>query len=632
MKNKVTFALVAFFCLLMANQTIGQSVIKDIQTTPEQKAIQLDSKIASSYVLEFAGPNNFYLKKQVDNAKEITLSVYQPDGKPFRDGTYKMRVTPIYQMTEAQREALKFMRQKNDKEGIAAFRAEHNLPERVNIGTISFGVAKGKFISPNQRETGIAMPTTSSKWEVNHPSLYASINEFDYSIPNRATDDSLDGIDAQVFATDLIVQGSSCVGFDCATSESFGSDTGRYKENNLRIHFDDTSASASFPQNDWRIRINDTTNGGSEYFAIEDATANRTPFRIDAGAPTNALYVDNEGNVGIGINTPVVEAHIRDGDSPTLRLDQDGSAGFGSQIWDIAGNETNFFIRDVNNSSSLPFRLRPGAPSNSIYIDAQGDIGLGTENPGDNALQVEAGDVYVKSGNVGINVAPSATLALDVLGSSQFTGSSLFTGDMSAFLTTGASFVTPGFSTVLRIDATNTRVGIGKSDPGHLLELSADDAVKPNGGSWTAPSDRRLKTNIVDFTDGLNKVMQIRPVKFHYNGKLGYPTDKEFIGVVAQEMQEVAPYTIKALNQNREGENYLAFDPGAVTYLLVNAVQEQQEIIDAQKEEIENLKAQLSEVAELKQSVAQLTEWMEKQENTASAEAASENTATGEKE
>jgi hypothetical protein len=53
---------------------------------------------------------------------------------------------------------------------------------------------------------------------------------------------------AQVFTTDVIVQGSECVGFDCATSESFGSDTLRLKENNLRIHFDDTSSSASFPK------------------------------------------------------------------------------------------------------------------------------------------------------------------------------------------------------------------------------------------------------------------------------------------------------------------------------------------------------------------------------------------------
>ena len=34
----------------------------------------------------------------------------------------------------------------------------------------------------------------------------------------------------------------------------------------------------------------------------------------------------------------------------------------------MAGNETNFFIRDVTNGSKLPFRIRPGAPTSSIDV------------------------------------------------------------------------------------------------------------------------------------------------------------------------------------------------------------------------------------------------------------------------
>ena len=96
----------------------------------------------------------------------------------------------------------------------------------------------------------------------------------------------------QVITQDLIVQGSTCTGFDCTSLESFGFDTLRLKENNLRIHFDDTSNSASFPGNDWRLIANDTTNGGLNRFSIEDATAGRIPFTIEAGAPANSLYVD----------------------------------------------------------------------------------------------------------------------------------------------------------------------------------------------------------------------------------------------------------------------------------------------------------------------------------------------------
>jgi hypothetical protein len=67
---------------------------------------------------------------------------------------------------------------------------------------------------------------------------------------------------------------------------------------------------------------------------------------------------------------------IKTTDTPKVRFEQTGG-GFGTYVWDVAGNEANFFIRDVTDSSHLPFRLRPGAPTNSITADAQGDVGFG---------------------------------------------------------------------------------------------------------------------------------------------------------------------------------------------------------------------------------------------------------------
>jgi hypothetical protein len=78
----------------------------------------------------------------------------------------------------------------------------------------------------------------------------------------------------------------------------------------------------------------------------------------------------------------VVDLHIKTGNTPTLRLEQDGSSGFTPQTWDVAGNEANFFIRDATNGSTLPFRIRPGAPSSAIDIASDGDIGIGTASPG----------------------------------------------------------------------------------------------------------------------------------------------------------------------------------------------------------------------------------------------------------
>lgn len=180
---------------------------------------------------------------------------------------------------------------------------------------------------------------------------------------------------------DVIAKFSHCVGNDCVNGENFGFDTMRLKENNLRIHFQDTSTSASFPSNDWRLVANDTSNGGNNYFAIEDSNTARIPFLVEAGAQDNNLYVEADGDIGIKTANPVVDLHIVEGNTPTIRLEQDGSDGFTPQTWDIAGNESNFFLRDATNGSKLFFRSKPGAPEDSIFIAADGKIGFGTDVP-----------------------------------------------------------------------------------------------------------------------------------------------------------------------------------------------------------------------------------------------------------
>lgn len=185
----------------------------------------------------------------------------------------------------------------------------------------------------------------------------------------------------QVILDDLIVDGSACIGMDCINGENFGFDTIRLKENNLRIKFEDTSNSAGFPSTDWQLVANDSASGGLNHFSIEDVTGGRVPFKVEGGSPTSSIYVDSTGNVGFGTNAPVVQVHVKDGNTPTLRLEQDVSSGFSAQVWDVAGNEANFFVRDTTGGSKLPFRIQPGAPQNSLFIAANGDVGMGTQSP-----------------------------------------------------------------------------------------------------------------------------------------------------------------------------------------------------------------------------------------------------------
>jgi hypothetical protein len=131
-------------------------------------------------------------------------------------------------------------------------------------------------------------------------------------------------------------------------------------------------------------------------------------------------------------------------------------------------------------------------------------------------------------------------------------------------------------------------IGIGTNSPGYLLHVNGT-AGKPGGGSWSTASDRRLKKDIKPFTDGLSILSKINPVWYQYNGMAGMPNDgKNYVGIIAQEMQAVAPYTIGTFLDKETNSEYFNYDSNAVTYILINSVKEQQA-------EIDNLKKQLAQ-------------------------------------
>lgn len=423
----------------------------------------------------------------------------------------------------------------------------------------------------------------------------------------------------QQILDDLIVVGSACVGQDCVNGYSFGFSTLVLRENNLRIRFEDTSNSSSFPTNDWQLTANDASNGGANKFSIDDIDHGRTPFTVEAGARSNALYVDDGGKIGLGTSTPVVRLHMKDGNTPTMRLEQDGTSGFAQQTWDVAGNEANFFVRDASNGSTLPFRIFPAAPTNSLTVATGGNVGIGTSSPtvklavhngninltnsgahSDPEIRIWSDDGLVTS-SFRIRDLSAGQLRMDkrtAAGSStiDFNPLPLDNSGSASFRffrnsnTSGAVFVSVhkgdntgtinsqlGGNTDTYFAADNGSVGIGTNAPGYLLHVDGD-AAKPSGGSWTVASDARLKKDVKEFTDGLALLNKIEPKTFKYNGKAGIKTTEKQVGVIAQDLKKIAPYMVSEYKA-ADGKEYLAVNPGALDYVLINAVKEQQETI-----------------------------------------------------
>jgi len=172
------------------------------------------------------------------------------------------------------------------------------------------------------------------------------------------------------------------------------------------------------------------------------------------------------------------------------------------------------------------------------------------------------------------------------------------------FRNSGFTFETP-FYNIITVEGNSQQVGINTENPTQDLSVNGT-AGKPGGGNWAGFSDRRLKKDIAKFTDGLNEIIAINPVTYRYNEKARVKdTDKTYVGIIAQEMRQIAPYTIEESTfDNGTGETYLSYDGSALVYMLVNAVKEQQIIIDDKIDQIENLESRLDKLEDLVKNIS----------------------------
>jgi len=499
----------------------------------------------SSATITISAPDGQVIRKEFSGGAAPEISLTDKRGERLPDGvyTYELRISPV--LGTSVKEALAAARAKgNDEEVQRDLRSRGILPTTPTVQSGSFSVINGTIVLPGafeefggrQRASNTTEPPTPglspvklAKVRQHHLSLLAP---FDF-----------------VIADDLIVQGSACVGLDCVNGEVFGFDTIRMKENNTRLQFDDTSVTAGFATNNWQIRANSSASGGASFLAFVDqgATGNSETgtilFEVDAGAPANSLRVSSTGRVGLRTATPVLDLHANTSNTPAFRLEQNNTGGFTAQTWDIAGNEANFFVRDVTSGSLLPFRIRPGAPTSSLDISANGNVGIGTGAP---------------------------IHKLDVAGN----------------MTIG-----PGFNTATSVPLNGLLVqggvGIATATPDQTLSVNGD-ASKVGGGSWLVFSDARLKNVKGTFNSGLKAVMQLQPLRFEYrqNNAMGLKPAGEQVGFEAQALQRIIP---EAVTRNNQG--YLLVNNDPILWTMLNAIKEQQQEILKLKKEIRQLRA-----------------------------------------
>lgn len=323
-------------------------------------------------------------------------------------------------------------------------------------------------------------------------------------------------------------------------------------------------------------------------FTVEDSTRpDATPF-----------IIKNDGKVGIGTTTPTANFEITGGNAnitastttAALQVTQNSS---GPAV-KISQNSTGdaFVVEDVAGDDSTPF-----------IIKNDGRVGIGTTAPGV-LLDVvggvtRVGGNIIATGNVFSNGELVSTTAGTAGGQVRMIGGNygaMWRNDGSNFyLLFTNSGLQYGVWNSLRPFYANVTTGGVTMEHG----LTVIGAITATGEITAYSSDRRLKSNVETINNAVTKLSAIRGVTFDWDNSTVpnfSPSYKHDVGVLAQDVEAVLPEAIRIApfdrdenGNSRSGKNYLTVQYEKLTALLIEAVKEQQQIIEKHEQRINQL-------------------------------------------
>ncbi|MFC2138060.1 tail fiber domain-containing protein [Bacteroidota bacterium] len=258
-------------------------------------------------------------------------------------------------------------------------------------------------------------------------------------------------------------------------------------------------------------------------------------------------------------------------------------------------------------SKTIQLRLT-GRVSGSVNFDGSSDVTINTNIsetdpqvgtigkdyvPCWNGSTLVTGSIQDYEGDVGIGVKPNPSYRLNVNGSGY-----------SGIYATGSIVAIEGIASGSQGVATGVK---GKGWCGVEGEGYYGIVGRTNGiyagyfygdvminGTIYPSSDIRLKKNIEPLENSLAKIMEIQGVTYNWRTEefkdRGFTNDTQ-IGLIAQEVETVLPELI-----SEDHDGYKAISYSNLTAVLVEAIKEQQTVIETQQEEIESIKKQLKEI------------------------------------
>ena len=235
---------------------------------------------------------------------------------------------------------------------------------------------------------------------------------------------------------------------------------------------------------------------------------------------TEAMRVDNGGNVGIGVTSPQQPLHLK---GAYFRID-DASQSLGTMYLGAENGQNSIYSQGANGAATAqPLRFMLGGGTETMRIDSNSDVHIGktafTSHNTNGTTLANGGWAHHCAANI-------AALYLNRNNSN---------GNIAEFY------------------VSNSYIG----------------NINYNGTTCTFNnvSDYRLKENVVDIADGIARVKQLSPRRFNFISNPDATVD----GFIAHEAQAVVP---QAVCGEKDGEQMQGIDQSQLVPLLTAALQE----------------------------------------------------------
>ncbi len=304
--------------------------------------------------------------------------------------------------------------------------------------------------------------------------------------------------------------------------------------------------------------------------------SNATASGTRSVALGNYTTASGTASIALGNNTQAAN------DNTTAMGNITIASGYGATATGIKNTAYYYgsFVVGVNNEK-IGGMVDANTPNSTdrIFEVANGNL---NDNIGSNAVTV------LRNGNVGINVAnPSSRLhirgAINVNDNdwSQFIYMDGLAGEGTVAIRSSApakamqfKVFTPGFGYDF-INSNNQKIArIASTGDMTLTGYICATA-------YNCPSDMRLKENIEPLQSVLTKINNIQPISYYFKDKKAYAATHQ-IGFSAQEIAKEFP-ELATTTEN----GYLAVNYPQMTAVAIQAIKEQQTIIEKQEKKIE---------------------------------------------